>query len=728
MDSVRRKGVDASLGSPLPTFIRRIVWNRLARFIAFWLLVATVTAGLYSVWSSLPAPVLGEIVAEGFQGDLTRVSSEPFAFALAKALTSVGFGLLIAFGILHALALSVSVGRARALIQGYKSKMAFARDMERLSERMEAHPLLGHAWKKFHESVIPDGKPLRNTQRPQSFFNYAMLREKCIGLKIMPGVPNYFVGAGLLLTFIGLVIALYRAAEGTQAAQLAEAGAGAAAMQKALQELLHAATFKFSASIAGLAVSIALAFFFRLYAIRIEASLGDFCEALEGKMNYLSPQSLSVEMRDSLTAQLAQLKEINSEKFFAGVGQEVAPSISTALTSALSPLTQEIRSAVEQIDRSSHEGVQDLLKQFSELLQGGAGTELRELAGSLQGVLKTMETVRSDMGRSGEEFAAKLGEAAQNLNRLIVEAGENLGKQSEISRQTLEQTLISLRAIFDQTSAKINTNLSSAAEGASSKLTELMERVLSKLELQISGLERSFGGFTQTATGHLAEVGRQMSEAQEKGAKAIAEVSTCTAAALEDGLAAAVTSIRKEAENFAAALRTSSTALGAQAEAIDKASMRTRQTADVFGKCAHAVGTAIDPMTRSNAKVAEITSIVGEAVKQAAAALDEGQQATRGLSQAIVAQVSRLTKLWENYERRFAKVDEDLQRAFDKLAQETTKQSQLLAEQTIQIDKGLAGAVDKLAGPVQGIGDGAHELSETVGELKKLFDRAKVLT
>ncbi len=403
----------------MPTVVRSIVWNSLARFIAYWLIVTAVTGGLYAVWSSLPAPILAEIVAEGLSGDLTRVSSEPFAFSLAKALACLGFGLLIAFGVLHALAVSLSIGRARTLIQGYKSKRAFADDLDGVRKRMEAHPLLGHAWKKFHESVIPGGKPVRNTQRPQSFFNYAMLREKCIGLKIMPGVPNYFVGTGLLLTFIGLVIALHMAAEGTHAAQLAAAGAGAAAMQSALQELLHAATFKFSTSIAGLSVSIVLAFAFRLYAIRIEASLGDFCEALESKLNYLSPQSLSVEIRDSLTAQLIQLKEINSEPFFARFGHEVAPSINTALTSALSPLTNEIRSAVEQLDHNSHEGVRDLVKQFSDTLRGGAGSELRELGGSLQAVLKAMETVRSDMGRSGEEFAAKLGEAAQNLNRVV---------------------------------------------------------------------------------------------------------------------------------------------------------------------------------------------------------------------------------------------------------------------------------------------------------------------
>ncbi len=709
----------------MPAVIGSIFWNRFARCIAFWLIVIAVSAALYAVWAPLPLPILLEILAEGLSGDLARVGSEPFAFSLAKALVCLGFGLLIAFGVLHALAISVSIGRARELIQGYKSKTAFADDLKRVHEEMEAHPLLGYAWKKFHESVIPGGKPVRNTQRPQSFFNYAMLREKCIGLKIMPGVPNYFVGTGLLLTFIGLVIALQRASEGTQAAQLAAAGAGAAAMQSALQELLHAATFKFSTSIAGLAVSIVLAFFFRLYTIRIEASLGDFCEALESKLNYLSPQLLSVEIRGSLAAQLNQLKEINSEAFFGRFVNKVAPSINTALTRVLSPLTQEIRSAVEQLDQNSHEGVQDLLKQFSDTLQGGAGAELRELRGSLQAVLKTMETVRSDLGRSGDEFAAKLGDAALKLNRVVVDAGDNLGTQSEMSRQTLEQMLSSLRTIFDQANAQISTNLSSAAEGASSKLVEAMDRVLAKLEGQVTGLERSFGGFRETTMGQLAEVGRHMSEVQEQGAKAVADASTRTAAALEDGLAGAMKSIRGEVDNFAAALRTSSTALGVQAEAIDRASTRTRQTADVFGECAENVKAAMDPVTRSNEKTAEITSIFGEAVKQASAALDEGQQASRSLSQAIAAQVGRLTSLWENYEKRFAKVDEDLQRAFEKLGQETTKQSQLLAEQTIRIDRGLAGAVDRLAGPVQGIGDGAQELSETVGELKKLFDRAR---
>jgi ABC-type transporter Mla subunit MlaD len=754
----------------VPALFARIFWNRFARFFAFWLIVTLVAGGLYAAWSSLSVGGLFGIAGEGLGGDLSRVNTEAFAFAAAKALASLAFGLAIAFGLLHALALSLSIRAARKALHLYPSRDAFAKNFEAVRKRMEAHPLLGQSWKKFQASIMHGAAPLRSGQRPQSFFTYAMLREKCVGLKIMPGVPNYFVGAGLLLTFIGLLIALYKAAEGTEAAQLAEAGAGAAAMQSALRDLLHAATFKFSTSIAGLSASIALAFLFRLYTIRIEASLCDFCEALEAKLDYVSPQSASIEMRDALAAQagqmrdaldaqasqmrnvldaqagqppaanadglaefskqnantLAQLSRQNADalaefgqqnaKTLAEFGQQAAQSIDSALTNTLSPLAQQIGEAVERLDRGSQAGHEELVKAFSNALHVGSGIDFGEISTSLQAVLQAMETVRSEMTRSGEEMASKLGDAAQNLNRLVSEAGDHLSKQSQTSGEALEQTLSALRAVAEQASAQVNSNLSSASEAAAAQLADAMTQML-------TAFESRFDAIKETAAGHLAEIGRHMSEAQEQGASAVADASARTAAALEEGIAGAIQSIRAEAEGFASAMQSSTSALGGQAEAIDRAVAQTQQAADAFERCAQTIGAAIDPIARSNEKATEVAANAAEAMQKSAAVLDEGQQATRALSLALAAQVSRLTKLWENYESRFSKVDEDLQRAFEKLAEETTKQTQLLAEHTVRIDKGLAGAVDKLAGPVQGIGDGAQELSDAVGELKRLFDK-----
>lgn len=697
---------------------RSLYWEGYVRFLLFWVLLIGLSSLLYAWWSSLSPATLGGIIGEAIGGDLSRVSTQAFAFSVAKALACLAVGLLAAYGVLHALLLPLSIRSARDIIQANASKDAFAKNFKSIHARMERHPLLGHAWRKFEESLIPGSRPIQNTQRPQSFFSYAMLRERFVGLKIMPSVPSYFVGAGLLLTFIGLVIALYKAAEGTQAAQLAAGGAGAAAMQSALRDLLQAATFKFATSIAGLASSIILAFVFRLYVIRIELSLRDFCEAVESKLNFLAPQSVSVDMRDSLAKQLDELKAINSDEFLARLGQEVAPSINTAFTGAISPLTREIGETVGKLTENSQSGVQDLLDKFLETLEGGAGTELREVTKGLQTVVAAMGTARNDMGRSGEYFASRISEAAENLNRLVIEAGRSLGQQSEKSRQTLEQMVVSMREHFDQTTRQVDANLASTAEGASSKLTQVMDRVLEKLEDQLSGLDDRFGGFKEAAAGHVEDMGRVVTEAQKKSIEAVAGASAGAAAALDKGLAAAMEAIRSGVDEFSSALRTSSTALGAQAQAIDQASMRTRETADDFEKSSQAMRDAIDHVTRSNERIAAVASTADQILGRASTALEEGHQATRALTNSLAAQVERLTSLWTDYERRFGKVDEDLQRAFDKLALETTKQSQLLAERTNQIDKGLASAVDKLAQFVHNIEENTSELADTLSQFK----------
>ena len=121
---------------------------------------------------------------------------------------------------------------------------------------------------------------------------------------------------------------------------------------------------------------------------------------------------------------------------------------------------------------------------------------MRELTAGLHAMLGAMEKARSDMGRSGEDFAQRMTEAAENLtSRLVADAGQNLGQQSDRSRETVEQMLSSLREIFDQASKQIDANLAASAEGASSKLSEAMDRVLGQLQGQVQALHGSLEGF-----------------------------------------------------------------------------------------------------------------------------------------------------------------------------------------------------------------------------------------
>ena len=695
-------------------FTKRFIWSGWLRFPLFWGVVGGICWGILDWLAPLGPADAWDIVLEAVHGKLDRVSSQNFAFALSWSISAFAAGLLVAHLLCDMILLRLALRSIRKRVSKSANSRDFATHREALRKDLAAHPLLGHAWREFDETLVPDEDGLHNTIRPQTFFNLATLREKVSGLKWQSAEPGYFVGVGLLLTFVGLVIALSKAAASTGAANADD-------MRHALEQLLQAATFKFSTSIAGLAASILLSLFYKFFTIGIESSLHRFCEEVEHKLLYLPPQSVSVAMRDHLAEQLTQLKEINSEAFFSKLGTEVAPRMRDAFSSAVSPLTERISDAVGQLNATSQDGVQELLSRFTETLQNGAGTEMRELTNGLHAMLGAMEKVRADMGRSGDDFAQKMTEAAENLNRLVAEAGRQLGTQSQTSRETLEQMLASLKAIFEQATKQIDDNLKGAAEGASSKLAEAMDRVLEKLEGNVGGLSERFQGFNEQAASYLNETRSKVAEAQESSVAAISQASARAAAVLEEGLGEAMKGIRGEVEGFSSALRQSSASLDGQAKAIEAATLKSREVADVFGRSAEAVKAAVDPVARSNEKIAQVTSNIGTALEQAGAALGDGQKAAKDLTEAINAQVQRLTSLWADYQQRFAQIDDKLGRAFEKLGEETSKQSQILADRTGQIDLSLAKSVERFDQSLRDLADTTEDMSEGVGKLEALL-------
>ena len=122
----------------------------------------------------------------------------------------------------------------------------------------------------------------------------------------MASTPGYFVAVGLLLTFAGIVLALYNAGIASSAGNVDE-------MQVAMTEFLQIASFKFIASIAGLGCSLLLSNVFKVYTILLEASVHTFCEAAESRLKHVPPQSVAIEIAEAAKEQRDQLKEIKSD-------------------------------------------------------------------------------------------------------------------------------------------------------------------------------------------------------------------------------------------------------------------------------------------------------------------------------------------------------------------------------------------------------------------------------
>jgi hypothetical protein len=93
--------------------------------------------------------------------------------------------------------------------------------------------------------------------RPSAYLTLASLERSGLRLGLMQALPNYFVGLGLVMTFLGLIAGLWFASQGMRTADMIEARA-------ALVHLLNSATFKFLTSVAGITMSLVVSLAFRI--------------------------------------------------------------------------------------------------------------------------------------------------------------------------------------------------------------------------------------------------------------------------------------------------------------------------------------------------------------------------------------------------------------------------------------------------------------------------------
>lgn len=638
--------------------LSQIVWNKYLRLFLFWGLVASVILVAAKFWVIFDVRLVYETVRDAFfAGSITGLSKQNFAFALAASLGVLALALAIAIFVMHALWIPWSLWIARRPISAQKDMVTFATAYEGIHRKLARHPLLGHAWKEFDETLVmprENGQPIRNTVRPQAFVNIGIAREKLFALKMIGSIPGYFVGIGLLLTFIGLVLALHKAAAGVSSED-------AKGMQAATRELLQVATFKFSTSIAGLGASIALSFLLRSYSIFIEGAFEKFCHAVEAKLRYTAPQSITAEMNERMAEQVVELKQINSADFFSRMGEQLSPQIQSAFSTAMAPVTSALSEAMDQISKTSQTGVTDLVQQFTNNLQSGAGTELRELANTLQGMQVTLADAQRNIHGTGEDFGRRLTEAAENLNSLMGQAGERLSQSSDESRQVLSEIVSALKSTSDQAFANVHKAVETASDEAGNTI--------------------------------------------------------------RDGMSVVIETINEQFSSFAAAMQRASQTITDQVGALQNTTVQSRAVAEAFGRTAQDVRTASGPLVQSGERIATATEKLVEIVKTTATSFSTTHDASKKLAEAMLEQNNRLSESWSQYSERFAKVDEDLAKAYQHLHEATVRQGQLLSDYAKAVDAGLASAVQKLTPLISSLDENTGSLSDSVEDLKTVFTR-----
>jgi hypothetical protein len=671
----------------------RLLWSSYFRFPACILVfilgyLASTRLPIISDWSNgrLVLSVFSEISAGRFE----NVSKPEFAYALASAIVSVAAGVAIVFLVLHVLFVRLSLMIAQRSIAKSSGHAEFKLHFAEISDEIRKDPLIGDAWDAYSRMAIKVGgknDPIYMSVRPQTYLNIGLARERLSGLKILSTVPGYFVGVGLLLTFIGLVIALSKAAGATSG--------DAKDMTASLNQLLNAATFKFSTSIAGLFSSIVLSILFKMYSISIESGFDKLCWLIESRVVFMAPQQIAYRAWQTSTEQLHQLKEINDVQFFQRLGAAVSPVLETAVKNAISPLTAKLDNTVDKLENANRVGVEGLVDRFTESIQGTAGKELRELAIVLGEMKEALKSVQGGLSGSGEDFSRRMMDLAENFGRLINEATSQF------------------------TSAKANASKEIATVGseAATAVQEALQEVLAKVSGQMGTFQGSLVDFQDRVGRETALFAASSREAAAASVDAASRAAVTSADQIRENLVGITADLRGDLERMAQALKSSEAALNSQAQSIRDTTRESNASASAFERVAKEVHSASAPLTQAAERIASATQTMSEIFGTAVQSLSASQVAARDLAERLTTHHKQIESVLESYEARFGGVDESLSKAVAVLAEETTKQQENITRFVVQIDEGCAKAVTSLQGIANNLAQNTEDLGETLDNL-----------
>jgi methyl-accepting chemotaxis protein len=568
-------------------------------------------------------------------------------------------------------------------------RRAFAENYIQVSSAMVAaqdgaHSLV-QAWREFQESMVDEtASPVRNTSRPSVFFNRAAPK-----LTVLTFASNIFVGVGLILTFLGLIVALNTAAQ--------DMGQDIDKAKDSLENLLTVAGAKFFTSVAGLGASIWLRFTEYNLSKRIRYETDLICELLERGMLYVSPQRLAVEQLDVLREQRDQLKFFNTD-----VALQLSERIGVQFTQAIAPVAASLNELNENMT-SVTQGIGAGAREAIETVSGDQLRGLSKTLGELRGKLDAIGTSVGDSGAdaaeqirlAGKDFATAATDIRDAFNQLAVQVdgmGTRITDQSDAAQAAQQRALADiLKGIEDaqaRSTTMLTTMLSALQTAGSEAAGTLRDEVEKTLKTGVEASGETFRNAIEASSGELRNTTKALSDAVGEAAKKVeraavgfgdtSDRAAQTAAAMRD----VTDNARTVAASMSDAAQGFATAAGPVAEAARGVNQAATRIADTIDNDRAAAAEALSEM------------------KALAASIRETQVAAEGA--------------WNDYRARFEGVDRALSEATGKLAEtlgDSLTEFRKFAQDT---DREMASAVSRLGNIMTQIEEYAESLDDYV--------------
>jgi ABC-type transporter Mla subunit MlaD len=615
--------------------------------------------------------------------------------ALALVILLVALGLCALF-LAYSTLIRAQVRRRIRAVSQIKDQTSFATEMPRVEALMLRCRYLRHSWQKFRETLVepPSDDPstnqvVYNTARPQTYFNMA---EAGLRFSLYRATPNLLVGVGLLLTFFGLVTALYFTNEAIKHAN------SLAASQDALRDLLYAASFKFYTSIAGLGGSILLTLVLRYGTSKVESSFDTLAFALERKLVFVTPESIAFNHLREAQEQTKNLKLFNTEVALSigkRIEEALAETLPTYLAQAMAPIGESLNNVATRLTSMNEGAIGQLAGTFVHELKGATGEQMNDLARTLEGLRSSLDDLTSRMNDSGAGLAEGVSRSTQQMRDAVGAMTASLSEAIERMAGRSEQAGVGFAAEL----ANAATKFESASERTTSRMEEAVNAIArelltktAKIGENIAHAAAEAGNESRTKIVHAGdEVAQQLSGAGNQLADAVNR--------MREGLDAAV----REMTNI-------ERGIAHHVGAISQLSQAAQDTETAMLGTARSMREAGTPLADSSRLMAEATRMISQSTTSAEQTIAGALTEIRSTAQSLRTTLETTARQWHDYEQRFANVDTSLGTVLDRIIQAVHQNVDVLGTFVQRIDEKLSGVVDRLGGGIEDLGEFAQNM------------------
>ncbi len=581
-----------------------------------------------------------------------------FEWIVSGTGTAVLCGLIAAIGagsyLFYFLPRVISVRRqmraAHDLVQAQPDGETFAASFESIHDEFKDHPLLGHAWEEFTDSLVwpphVDGSTrIGNTHEAGAYFSAPGIAQSRFNLRFVQAVPGYLTGGGILGTFIGLVAGISLASSGLASDKVDE-------IKQALGPLLEGASVAFLTSVVGLFGSMLFSLAEKLHLHAIERDVDRWNEALDKRLVRVTPERLAQKQIQEAIKQTLQLETFNTD-----MAMSIARELEGRMQQSFGPQLGLVVTGLQELKGQQAQFSEELLNKVSaslrEALSGAAGTEMERMGETLSGLVSVLQ-------QSAGMLSSGQSEMAQAVSGIIDRIEHAFGQ---------------------------------SATALSAETTKVIERLV--LQMDAAG--------TSTA-GAMTAAGRQAAESLTTAGSQAARTMSDAAIEAARQFGESATLVTAGANRFGEVAKRVADLHGEHGKSLQQVQAVLKELQTVHG----AFKLTVEPLNGAVAGLRTVNEALGARVQESTTL----QKSLVAAAADVRAAQEQMRHAFEDYESRFKGVDESLGRTFKELNSGVDAYSETIRSFVVETEKSFSKAVGQLSGILKGLDESVEELAK----------------